>query len=153
MTPEEEYALDLRYMREALKEAENAARDDEVPVGAVVVSPSGKIIGRGHNMTEQLGDVTAHAEILAITAAEQSLAGKFLEGCKVYVSVEPCVMCAGALSWARPDAIIIGATDPKKGFLSRYALTPFRPGTEVRFGILAAEASKLMTGFFAAKRK
>ena len=153
MTPQQQQILDLRYMREALKEAEAAARDDEVPVGAVVVSPSGRIIGRGHNMTERLGDVTAHAEILAITAAEQALGSKFLEGCRVYVTVEPCVMCAGALAWARPDAIIIGARDPKKGFLSQYALTPFRPGTEVSFGLLGDEASKMMTDFFAAKRK
>lgn len=141
------------YMGEALKEARAAAHSDEVPVGAVVVSPSGKIIGKGHNMTERLKDVTAHAEMLAITAAAQSTGSKYLDGCTVYVTVEPCLMCAGALAWARPAEIVIATHDPKKGFLSHFNLNPFNPNTKISFGVMKDEAARLMTDFFSAKRK
>ena len=104
-----------RYMREALREAQCAAEEDEVPVGAVIVC-RGRIIGRGHNMTERLSDPTAHAEMIAITAASEAMGGKYLNGCTLYVTVEPCPMCAGALAWSQIDRIVYGAIDPKRGY-------------------------------------
>ena len=105
--------LDEQFMRRALEEARSAAEADEVPIGAVVVSPKGAIIGRGHNLTEALNDVTAHAEMQAITAAATRLGGKYLTGCTLYVTVEPCAMCAGAIGWAQISRIVYGAPDPK----------------------------------------
>jgi len=137
-------------MREALKEARKAFDADEVPVGAVIVLDD-TIIARGHNLTEQLQDVTAHAEIQAITAAAQYLGAKYLSGCTLYVSLEPCLMCAGALAWAQLDRIVIGAKDPKKGYstFSRKAI----PGNiKVSEGILAEESSELLKDFFRKKR-
>lgn len=114
---------DEYYMQQALKEAREAFRKDEVPVGAVIVC-EGRIIARTHNLTETLNDVTAHAEILAITSASETLGGKYLNGCTLYVTLEPCTMCAGALSWAQIGRIVYGASDPQRGF-SR--LTPSPP--------------------------
>ena len=109
-------ADDERFMRMALNEAMIAAESGEVPIGAVVVGPRGTIVGRGHNLTETLADVTAHAEMQAITAAAQTLGGKYLAGCTLYVTVEPCLMCAGAIAWAQVGRIVIGAPDPKRGY-------------------------------------
>ncbi|OKY98580.1 MAG: hypothetical protein BHV67_05530 [Bacteroidales bacterium 43_36] len=106
---------DARYMRMALEEARAALQDDEIPIGAVIVA-DGRVIGRGHNMTETLGDVTAHAEMLAITAATQTLGGKYLTGATIYVTVEPCLMCAGAIAWSQLSRIVYGADDPKRGY-------------------------------------
>lgn len=143
---------DIRYMRAALDEARRAYEAGEVPVGAVVVSARGTIIGRGHNLTQTLGDVTAHAEMMAITAATNTLGGKYLDGCTLYVTVEPCVMCAGAIGWSQLSRIVWGADDPKRGqgaYLSRSA---FHPRAEIVRGVMADEASALMRDFFAARR-
>lgn len=142
---------DEKFMREALKEASAAYGEDEVPVGAVIVC-NGKIIGRGHNMTERLGDPTAHAEMIAITAATQSLGGKYLDKCSLYVTVEPCPMCAAALGWAQISEIVYGADDPKRGF-SGYSPSLLHPRTLVRKGILTNDCSLLMSEFFREKRK
>lgn len=107
-------AADARWMGHALRQAEQAAREGEVPIGAVVVC-NGRIVGEGHNMTEALGDVTAHAEMLAITAAAQTMGGKYLTDCTLYVTVEPCLMCSGAIAWSQLRRIVIGAPDPKRG--------------------------------------
>lgn len=112
MTQEE---TDIRFMRMALDEARAALRDDEIPIGAIIVA-NGQVIGRGHNMTETLADVTAHAEMLAITAATQTLGGKYLTGATIYVTVEPCLMCAGAIAWSQLSRIVYGAKDPKRGY-------------------------------------
>lgn len=112
---------DARYMRMALEEARAALQADEIPIGAVIVA-DGRVIGRGHNMTETLGDVTAHAEMLAITAATQTLGGKYLTGATIYVTVEPCLMCAGAIAWSQLSRIVYGADDPKRGY-STYITT------------------------------
>lgn len=153
MTPEQ----DIDYMRLALAEAEEAMRRGEVPVGAVIVSPSGAIIGRGHNLTEALTDVTAHAEMQAITAAADTLGGKYLKDCTIYVTVEPCIMCAGALSWSQISRIVYGASDPKKGIFSHFMAKgcprPLHPLTEISSGVLAGECSTLITDFFKAKRR
>jgi len=138
------------FMREALKEADRAFSRDEVPVGAVVVA-NDRIIARAHNLTEALNDVTAHAEMQAITAAFSFLGGKFLTDCTVYITLEPCPMCAGALFWARPQRIVFGAHDPKNGFL-KHQPHLLHPKTEVITGILAEEAAALMKEFFARKR-
>ena len=106
---------DERYMREALREASYAAQEDEVPIGAVIIC-NGKIIGKGHNMTERLNDPTAHAEMIAITAATEAMGGKYLNDCTLYVTVEPCPMCAGALAWSQIGRVVYGASDPKRGF-------------------------------------
>lgn len=138
------------FMGEALKEARLAASEDEVPVGAVVVC-NGKIVARAHNMTERLNDVTAHAEMLAITAAENYLGAKYLTDCTIYVTVEPCPMCAGALGWAQIGKLVYGTSDPKFG----YSLVQGRllhPKTQVVSGLRAGECSELMTGFFKLKR-
>lgn len=141
---------DEYFMGEALKEARLAASEDEVPVGAVVVC-NGKIVARAHNMTERLNDVTAHAEMLAITAAENYLGAKYLNDCTIYVTVEPCPMCAAALGWAQIGKLVYGASDPKLG----YTLVQGRllhPKTQVVSGLRAGECSELMTGFFKLKR-
>jgi tRNA(adenine34) deaminase len=137
-------------MREALKEAQKAFDLDEVPVGVVVVA-NNKIIGRAHNLTEQLNDVTAHAEMQAITSAANFLGGKYLTDCAVYVTLEPCVMCAGALGWSQVSKLVIGAPDTKKGFglLDQNVL---HPKTEVVRGILEQECGELLKEFFRKKR-
>lgn len=142
---------DEYYMRMALAEARAAAEAGEVPVGAVVVADaSGRILGRGHNMTEALGDVTAHAEMLAVTAAQTALGGKFLNGCTLYVTVEPCTMCAGAIGWSRISRIVIGTRDQKRGYsgICRPDRSPFHPRAEVVYGVLEEEARSLMQDFF-----
>ena len=141
---------DERYMREALNEARAALRDDEIPIGAVVVS-GGRIIGRGHNLTETLHDVTAHAEMQAITAAEEYLGGKYLNQCTLYVTVEPCVMCAGAIGWSQLGRLVYGASDEKRGY-SQYAPNALHPKTEVVKGVMEDEAAEMMKAFFKGKR-
>ena len=141
---------DERYMREALNEAKAALRDDEIPIGAVVVS-NGRIIGRGHNLTETLHDVTAHAEMQAITAAAEYLGGKYLNQCTLYVTVEPCVMCAGAIGWSQLGRLVYGASDEKRGYM-RYAPQALHPKTEVVRGVLEEEAAEMMKAFFKGKR-
>lgn len=139
-------------MREALREAELAFFEDEVPVGAVVVCKD-RIIGRGHNQTERLTDVTAHAEMLAITAAQENLGGRVLPECSIYVTVEPCYMCAGAIGWARFGKVVYGAADSKRGYHSHYGgKSPLHPKTQVVAGILADECGELMKKFFQRKR-
>lgn len=137
-------------MRLALAEAKAAAQEDEVPIGAVIVC-RGQVIARAHNLTERLTDVTAHAEMQAITAAATELGGKYLNDCTLYVTVEPCVMCAGALSWAQIGRIVYGTTDDKRGF-SRYAPQALHPKTQVSAGVLAEECTELMRSFFQKKR-
>ncbi len=172
---------DIRFMRMALEEARAALNADEVPIGAVIVS-GGQVIGRGHNMTETLGDVTAHAEMLAITAATQTLGGKYLDKATIYVTVEPCLMCAGAIAWSQISRIVYGTGDPKRGYTAyispqpipattadspisatttpRIASanhkpkphTPFHPKATITTGILARECANLMRNFFRSKR-
>lgn len=141
---------DEDFMREALAEARYALRDGEIPIGAVVVA-NGRIIGRGHNMTETLHDVTAHAEMQAITAAEEFLGGKYLTDCTIYVTVEPCVMCAGALGWSQISRIVYGAADEKRGY-QVYAPRALHPKTEILAGLLGDEAAEMMRSFFKKKR-
>jgi tRNA(adenine34) deaminase len=141
---------DEHWMRQALKEAEQAFGADEVPVGAVIVCRD-RIIGRGHNLTERLNDVTAHAEMQAITAAAEFLGGKYLHECTLFVTVEPCVMCAGALNWAHMGRIIFGAFDEKAGY-RRIGNTLLHPKTKVTGGILEPECADLMRAFFRKKR-
>ena len=141
---------DELYMREALREAEAARSDGEVPIGAVIVA-KGRIIGRGHNMTERLHDPTAHAEMIALTAATEAMGGKYLNDCTLYVTVEPCPMCAAALNWAQVGRIVYGAADPKRGY-SLYTPSLLHPRTEVTAGILSETCGKLMLDFFREKR-
>ena len=141
---------DEKYMRLSINEAQKAFDSDEVPVGAVIVA-GGRVVGRGHNLTETLTDVTAHAEMQAITAAASALGGKYLTDCTLYVTVEPCVMCAGALAWSQMGRIVFGAADPKRGY-NRFGKVLLHPRTEVVSGVLAAECEKLMTDFFAKLR-
>ena len=138
------------FMRQALDEARQAFRRDEVPVGAVIVC-NDRIIARGHNLTETLIDVTAHAEMQAITAAANFLGGKYLTDCTLYVTVEPCVMCAGALGWSQISRIVYGASDEKRGF-TRLAPDAIHPKTDVVAGLLEEECSALMKEFFKKKR-
>ncbi|MCY4781136.1 nucleoside deaminase [Sphingobacterium sp. UT-1RO-CII-1] len=144
-----EETLDERYMQEALKLAKRAYDEDEVPIGAIIVS-QGKIIGRGYNLTERLNDVTAHAEMQAFTAAANYLGGKYLKNCTLYVTVEPCVMCAGASYWTQISKIVYGTVDEKRG-ASKYA-NLYHPKTEVISGVLAEESADLITSFFRNKR-
>ena len=137
---------DEYFMRAALREAETAFELGEVPVGAVIVSQD-KIIGRGHNRTEQLTDVTAHAEIIAITAASTFLGHKYLKGCTLYVTLEPCVMCAGALFWSQIDRVVYGAGDEKRGFM-RLGKRLLHPKTKVEYGVLHEACSSLLSEFF-----
>ena len=134
----------------ALKEAEKAGANGEIPIGAVVVC-KGRIISRAHNLTETLHDVTAHAEMQAITAAANMLGGKYLTDCTLYVTVEPCVMCAGALGWSQIPRVVFGASDEKRGFL-RYAPNALHPKTTVTSGILEEECRSIMQEFFKGKR-
>ena len=146
-----EIRLDDNYfMKQALIEAQKAFESDEVPVGAVVVVDQ-KIIARAHNLTERLTDVTAHAEMQAITSAANFLNGKYLKGCTIYVTLEPCVMCLGALYWSQLRRIVYGASDPKRGFLQAN-LSP-HPKTTVEKGVMENEASDLLNTFFRSKRK
>ena len=142
--------IDIKYMRMALDEAHNALERDEVPIGAVIVC-KGRVIGRGHNLTEALTDVTAHAEMQAITAAASTFGGKYLTDCTLYVTVEPCLMCAGALAWSQIPRIVYGAPDDKRGYHTQCA-APFYPKTVVTSGVLGDECAKLMTDFFKKKR-
>ena len=137
------------YMKQALLEARKAYERGEIPIGAVVVCKE-RIIARAHNLTEALTDVTAHAEMQAITAAASTLGGKYLNECTLYVTVEPCVMCAGAIGWAQLKCLVYGAEDEKRGYL-RYAPQALHPKTEVISGVLADECAALMKDFFAAK--
>lgn len=146
-----EITLDDHYfMKQALIEAQKAYESDEVPVGVVVVIDQ-KIIARAHNLTERLTDVTAHAEMQAITSAANFLNGKYLKGCTIYVTLEPCVMCLGALYWSQLSRIVYGASDPKRGFLQA-KLNP-HPKTIVEKGVMEKEASELLNNFFRIKRK
>ena len=138
------------YMKEALREAGYAAAEDEVPIGAVITW-NGRIIAKGHNMTERLSDPTAHAEMIAITAATEAIGGKYLNDCTLYVTVEPCPMCAGALAWAQTGKVVYGASDPKRGF-SRFSPSLMHPKTEVIGGVMAEECGKLVSDFFRDKR-
>ena len=142
---------DERYMRKALEEARLAFEADEIPVGAVVVCGD-QIIARGHNLTELLHDVTAHAEMQAITAAAEHLGGKYLDVCTLYVTVEPCIMCAGAIGWAQLGRLVYGASDPKRGY-SFFAPKALHPKTKVVSGVLEEECAALMKEFFQRKRK
>lgn len=141
---------DEYFMNEALKEARKSLDSDEVPVGAVIVCDN-RIIARAHNQTETLNDVTAHAEMLAITAAANFLGGKYLTGCTLYVTLEPCVMCASATYWAQLSKIIYGARDPKRGF-SRIIQDITHPKTVIKSGVLEEDCGKLLTDFFKSKR-
>ena len=141
---------DQEYMQKALIEAKQAFEEGEVPVGAVIVCRD-RIIARAHNLMERLTDVTAHAEMQAITAAANALGGKYLTDCTLYVTVEPCVMCAGALAWAQLSRIVYGASDPKRGF-SVFDPNALHPRTEVTKGVLAEECANLMKDFFQRKR-
>jgi tRNA(adenine34) deaminase len=134
------------FMREALREAREALDRGEVPIGAVVVA-AGKVIGRGHNLTETLTDATAHAEMQAITAASSALGGKYLTDCTLYVTVEPCVMCAGAMAWAQLGRLVYGAPDPKRGCM-RHGPGLLHPRTAVTEGVMAGECGELVTAFF-----
>lgn len=142
---------DQKFMTEALKEARFAALEGEIPIGAVIVFGS-KVIARGHNMTERLHDPTAHAEMIAITAATEAIGGKYLTGCSLYVTVEPCPMCAGALAWAQVDRVVYGTPDPKRGF-SLFSPTLLHPKTKLVSGVCEDECSRLMTDFFKSKRQ
>ena len=138
-------------MRDAMREAQLAAAEDEVPIGAVIVC-RGRIIGKGHNMTERLNDPTAHAEMIAITAATEAMGGKYLNDCTIYVTVEPCPMCAGALAWSQIGRVVYGASDPKRGF-SLFSPSLMHPKTEVTSGVLAEECGETVSEFFKNKRK
>jgi tRNA(adenine34) deaminase len=141
---------DEHYMKEALKEAHKALERNEVPVGAVVVCQK-QIIARAHNLTETLTDVTAHAEMQAITAAANAIGGKYLPDCTLYVTLEPCVMCSGALFWAQLGSVVYGASDPNRGFLAENL--KLHPKTKVKSGVLADECGQLLTDFFRKKRR
>jgi tRNA(adenine34) deaminase len=141
---------DLFFMNEAFKEAQKALEADEVPIGAIIVH-NGRIIGRGHNLTEQLHDVTAHAEMQAFTAASNYIGGKYLHTCTLYVTIEPCIMCAGASYWAQISRIVFGSEAPQRGF-SQIKQRILHPKTQVVQGIKAEECSTLLKDFFSAKR-
>ena len=141
---------DVYYMKQALLEAEKAGERGEVPVGAIIVS-KGRIIARAHNLTETLTDVTAHAEMQAITSAANVLGGKYLNECALYVTVEPCVMCAGAIAWAQMGKLVFGAEDEKRGY-QKYAPQALHPKTEVIKGLLADECAAKMKSYFLSRR-
>ncbi len=142
--------LDLKFMSEALREARAAEAEDEIPIGAVVVF-GGRVISKGHNMTERLHDPTAHAEMIAITAATEAMGGKYLNDCTLYVTVEPCPMCAAASAWAQIGRIVYGAIDPKRGY-SKFSPSLLHPKTEVGAGVMAEECGNLVSDFFKNKR-
>ncbi|CAH0999766.1 tRNA-specific adenosine deaminase [Neolewinella maritima] len=141
---------DAYFMRQALKQAELAGTAGEIPVGAVVVADN-RIIARGYNETERLNDVTAHAEIIALTAAANHLGDKYLRGCTLYVTLEPCPMCAGALHWAQTSRIVYGASDDKRGFM-RFGRELLHPKTKLEFGVLHEDCARLMQQFFRQRR-
>ena len=141
---------DINYMKQARAEAKAAAADGEVPIGAVVVC-NGRIIARGHNMTERLNDSTAHAEMIAITAATEALGGKYLQDCTLYVTVEPCPMCAAATAWAQLGRLVYGAADPRRGY-SLFSPSLLHPKTQVSAGVQEDECGALMLEFFKNKR-
>lgn len=147
---DEELKKDEQYMRRAIDEARQALEEGEIPIGAVVVA-GGRIISRAHNQTETLHDVTAHAEMLAITAASNALGGKYLTDCTLYVTVEPCAMCAGAAGWTQIGRIVYGAPDSKKGF-EKLGHAMLHPKTEVVGGVMEEECAALMKKFFKARR-
>lgn len=147
----EQHELDEKFMRQALNEAQQAFDQQEVPIGAVVVC-QGRVIGRGHNLVESLQDPTAHAEMQALTAATETLGSKYLPQCTLYVTVEPCIMCAGAIGWAQVGRIVWGADDPKKGYRT-YSERVFHPKSEVVSGVLREACEALMTQFFASIRR
>jgi len=140
---------DTFFMKKALAEAQLALQKDEIPVGVVVVA-NNSIIARAHNLTETLNDVTAHAEMQGITAAANAIGGKYLQGCTLYVTLEPCSMCAGALYWSQISRVVFAAEDPKRGY--RQNETPLHPKTEVVSGVLAKESRELLMQFFKQKR-
>lgn len=141
---------DEKFMREALREAALAGSDNEIPIGAVIVCRE-RVIARGHNMVETLHDPTAHAEMIALTAATEALGGKYLSDCTIYVTVEPCPMCAAALNWAQMGRIVWGADDPKRGF-TMFSPSLIHPKTETLSGILAGECSAMVSDFFKERR-
>lgn len=142
---------DQRYMQDALREATAAAAEDEVPVGAVIVCKD-RVIAKGHNMTERLHDPTAHAEMIALTAATEAMGGKYLNECTLYVTVEPCPMCAAALCWAQIGRIVYGAPDPKHGY-SLFTPSLLHPKTQVLKGVLEDDCASLIRDYFKNKRK
>ena len=142
---------DAYFMKQALKEAQKAFDQGEIPVGAVVVCDN-QIIARAHNQTELLNDVTAHAEMIAITAAADNLGNKYLNECTLYITLEPCPMCGGAIGWAQLGKIVYGASDDKKGFMV-YGKRMLHPKTKVELGVMENECSQLLKDFFAKKRK
>jgi tRNA(adenine34) deaminase len=139
------------FMKEALKEAQKAYEADEVPIGAVVVA-NNRVIARAHNLTERLNDVTAHAEMQAITAAANALGGKYLHDCTIYITIEPCIMCAGALAWSQVSRVVYGARDAKKGYTTIGELK-LHPKTELASGVCEKDCSELVKKFFLEKRK
>jgi tRNA(adenine34) deaminase len=147
---EETIDIDEIFMRKALEQAQYAFDEDEVPIGAVIVHKN-KIVGKGYNQTEKLKDVTAHAEMLAITSASSTLSTKYLDQCTMYISIEPCIMCAGAIKHARLGKIVIGASEPKTGF-SKFLKEDFNNSTEVKSGVLESECAAIMKSFFKKKR-
>lgn len=142
--------IDKKFMSLAIEEAKKALKEKEVPIGAVIVCGS-RIIGRGHNLVETLCDATAHAEMQAITAAASALGGKYLKGCTLYVTVEPCVMCGGALAWSQIERVVYGAEDPKRGY-STLSEKILHPKTSVTKGVMKEECEELMTTFFKSLR-
>jgi tRNA(adenine34) deaminase len=148
--PDSQAERDKKFMLMAINEAHKALKIEEVPIGAVVVCGD-RVIGRGHNLVETLCDATAHAEMQSITAAAATLGGKYLKGCTLYVTVEPCVMCAGALAWSQIDRVVYGADDPKRGYTTVSGRI-FHPKTVVERGVLADECEALMTEFFKSLR-
>lgn len=141
---------DEKFMKMALAEAEKAEREDEIPIGAVIVA-KGRVLAKAHNLTETLCDVTAHAEMQAITSAANTLGGKYLDGCTLYVTVEPCPMCAGALGWSQISRVVYGCPDAKRGY-REYAPRALHPKTIVTEGVLCEECKKIMQDFFKKKR-
>lgn len=150
MSGQSDIQRDEKFMRMAIDEAKKALKQEEVPIGAVVVHGD-RVIGRGHNLVETLCDATAHAEMQSITAAASMLGGKYLKGCTLYVTVEPCIMCAGALAWSQIDRVVYGATDPKRGYTTVQGRV-LHPKTEVVSGVLQEECEMLMSDFFAKLR-
>ena len=150
MTSDEQHKKDEQFMRKALAEAQQAFDEGEIPIGAVIVCQD-RIIARAHNLTETLCDVTAHAEMQTITAAANELGGKYLTDCTLYVTVEPCTMCAGALGWAQVTRLVYGCRDEKRGY-SDYALKALHPKCSVTAGVLEADCRQLMQEFFRSKR-
>ena len=142
--------VDEKYMTLALEEAKIAVKSGEIPIGCIIVA-GGQIVGRGHNLTQTLQDVTAHAEMQAITAAAQTLGGKYLTDCTLYVTVEPCAMCAGAIGWAQVNRVVYGCADEKRGY-TRFAPQVLHPKTSVKSGVLENECRELLQSFFNERR-